>query len=110
MTINGTSIYMTRGDNETILVSCQDRPFQEGDKVELTVRRFSGIDPVLLHKEVTSFTEEGKAVLEFAPEDTAQLPFCIASYDVQATFADLGVKTIIRPSPFEIGREESYGA
>lgn len=109
MIVTGTNLTMTRGDDECLLVSCPDRPFREGDKVELTVRRVSGLGPVLLHKAVTAFTQEGGALIEIAPEDTADLPFCTASYDVQATFSDLGVKTIVRPSRFVIGKEESYG-
>lgn len=108
MIVTGTDLSMTRGDNEYLLVSCPDRPFRAGDKVELTVRRISGLGPALLHKVVTDFTQDGKALVTIAPEDTANLPFCTASYDVQATFADLGVKTIVRPSRFEIGKEETY--
>lgn len=108
MTINGSDIYMTRGDNEIILVSCRERPFSDGDKVELTVRRVSGYGSVLLHKEVTRFTEDGKALIEITPEDTSALSFGNYSYDVQATFMDLGVKTIVRPSQFTVGKEETY--
>lgn len=107
MEINGTDIYMTRGDSERLTVRCPERPFAEGDKVELTVRRYAGTGRKLLHKAVTAFTE-GQAVIVFAPEDTAHLPFCEASYDVQLTLADGTVKTIIRPGKFEIGRENTY--
>ena len=37
------------------------------------------------------------------------MDFGTYSYDVQATFTDLGVKTIIKPSVFEVGRENTYG-
>lgn len=109
MRISATSISMTRGDNEHLLVSCPERPFGEGDRVELTVRRVPGYGAVLLHKAVTAFTAEGKALIELRPEDTAGLGFGVYSYDVQATFTDLGVKTIVRPSPFEVGKENTYG-
>lgn len=107
MIINGTDIYMTRGDSESVTVCCPERPFAEGDKVELTVRRYPGTGRVLLHKEVTAFPE-GKAVILFAPEDTAHLPFCTASYDVQVSWADGTVKTIIPPSGFTVGKENTY--
>lgn len=108
MQINMTSIYMTRGDNESILVSCPERPFSEGDRVELTVRQIPGYGAVLLHKAVGTFTADGKALIKIRPEDTAGLDFGVYSYDVQATFADLGVKTIVRPSRFEVGKENTY--
>ena len=107
MIITGTNIYMTRGDSERLTVSCPERSFVEGDKVELTVRYPAGTGRVLLHKAVTEFAD-GKAVILIAPEDTAKLSFCKASYDVQLTFADGTVKTIIRPSEFEIGAENTY--
>lgn len=108
MKINGTNIYMTRGDTECLKVSCPERPFGEGDLVELTVRRFAGFGPVLIYKRADTFSD-GKAYLTIAPEDTAGLPFYRdASYDVQLTFADGTVKTIIPPSRFEIGKEDTY--
>lgn len=107
MTINGTDITMTRGDTEHLKVTCPERPFGPGDMVELTVREVEAYGPVLLHKRVTEFTD-GAALIAFAPEDTAGLPFCEASYDVQATFTDLGVKTIVKPSRFVIGKEDTY--
>lgn len=99
---------MTRGDQERLRVCCPGRPFQEGDVVELTVRRCAGTGAVLLHKRVTEFLE-GRAYIDILPEDTAGLPFCTASYDVQVTFTDLGPKTIVRPARFHIGRENTYG-
>ena len=107
MRISGTSIYMTRGDTEQLSVVCPDRPFAEGDVVELTIRRFEATGPVLIYKRVDMFND-GKALIAFEPEDTQGLPFCEASYDVQATFADLGVKTIIKPSKFVVGKENTY--
>lgn len=107
MIITGTDIYMTRGDTERIAVTCPERPFSQGDVVELTVRRFAGAGAVLFHKRVTDFAE-GKAHIAIEPEDTAGLPFCAASYDVQVTFADLGVKTVVKPSKFVIGKENTY--
>lgn len=107
MKITGTNIYMTRGDSESLAVSCPQRPFAEGDKVELTLRTCAGDGRVLLHKTVTSFTD-GKAIIAINPADTSNLPFCDASYDVQVTFADGTVKTIVRPSKFTIGKENTY--
>ncbi len=104
----GNGLRMTRGDSETLAVSCPDRPFAAGDVVELTVRRHAGRGEALIRKRVETFTEEGKAVVSFAPEDTSGLAFGVYSYDVQVTFTDLGVKTIVKPSDFEVGKENTY--
>lgn len=102
------NICMTRGDTEQLVVSCPDRPFAEGDVVELTVRRYKGGGPVLLYKRAETFID-GKAYLEIRPEDTQKLDFGRASYDVQVTFTDLGVKTIIPPARFVLGPENTQG-
>ncbi len=103
-----TGLTMTRGDDECLTVSCPDRPFRAGDVVELTVRRYAGQGEALIHKRVEEFTEAGKALVLFTPEDTAGLGFGTYSYDVQVTFTDLGVKTIVPPSEFVVGRENTY--
>lgn len=106
--IGATGLRMTRGDDEALAVFCPDRPFAPGDVVELTVRRYAGRGDALIRKRVESFTEEGKAVVSFTPEDTSGLAFGVYSYDVQVTFTDLGVKTIVKPSDFTVGRENTY--
>lgn len=106
--IGAAGLRMTRGDDETLIVSCPDRPFAPGDVVELTVRRCPGRGAALIRKRVDAFTEDGKAVACFTPEDTAGLAFGVYSYDVQVTFTDLGVKTIVKPSDFTVGRENTY--
>lgn len=107
MKIIGNEIRLTRGDDETLTVSVDEKPFVAGDKVELTVREMAGYGEVLIHKTVTEFTD-GKAVFHFSPEDTGPLKFGKYSYDCQVTFADIGVKTIIRPSPFVVEVENTY--
>lgn len=111
MKIRKHSITMTRGDNEVLIVSLRDKKFTTGDVVELTVRQSAGYGPSLIHKTVTEFDRdgaEGKAVFEFEPKDTQMLNFDTYSYDVQATFQDIGVKTIVKPADFTVGRENTY--
>jgi len=101
---------MTRGDTEQLTAYAKNKSFVSGDIVEFTLRRTPASKQILLHKVVSDFTErEGKAVFHFAPEDTAEIPWGKYSYDIQATFADIGVKTIIKPSPFNLGEECTYG-
>jgi hypothetical protein len=99
---------MTRGDSEYLLVSVKERGFEKGDVVEMTVRRFEGTGDVLLHKRIEEFTEDGKAHIAIEPEDTAELEFGTYSYDVQVTFHDIGVKTIVPPAKFTVGKENTY--
>lgn len=104
----GNRVIMTRGDDDELTAYCS-KPFVSGDVAELTVRRSSTAKKVLIHKIVTDFSEkEGKAVFHFDPEDTHPLEFGQYEYDVQVTFQDIGVKTIIKPSPFVIGEECTY--
>ena len=72
------------------------------------MRQYTGRGKVLLHKRVEVFSD-GKAYLEIRPEDTEGLAVGLASYDVQATFTDLGVKTIIPPARFQLGPENTWG-
>ena len=117
MRVDGTKIYMTRGDSESITVSASTkignirtpRPFGEGDTIEMTVRQFPSSPSVAMHKTVTEFTEDGKAVIAIDPADTADLSFGTYSYDIQLTDADGGVHTIVRPSEFIVGEEDTYG-
>ena len=108
MIINGTNVQMTRGDTESLTVSCVDLPFEAGDVVELTIRKAPNASDIYLHKTVTEFTADGKAEFVFEPSDTEDLAFGKYSYDVQATFVTIGVKTIIKPSLFKIGEECTY--
>ena len=110
MIITGNDVEMTRGDTEELTVYVPSKPFVTGDYVELTIRKTTASKQIFLHKKIEDFTEkEGKAVFHFEPEDTASIPWGKYSYDVQATFNDIGVKTIIKPSVFKIGEEDTYG-
>lgn len=105
MKVNGTNISMTRGDSETITVSCEARPFTAGDVLIFTVKESVYDIAVKLQKVVKTFTEDGKAVIEILPEDTSDLSFRTYCYDIQLTYADGTVTTIIKPSNFKIEAE-----
>ena len=110
MIIRENNIEMTRGDTEELTVYVPSKAFVAGDIIELTIRKTPAAKLIFLHKTVSDFTEkEGKAVFHFEPEDTASIPWGKYSYDIQATFADIGVKTIIKPSAFVLGEEDTYG-
>jgi hypothetical protein len=110
--IDGTDVYMTRGDSGTILVKCKkdgaEVPFKEGDKVYFTVKTSPNVEEKLIQKVETTFLE-GKAVIEIKPEDTKDLRFNREYYyDVQLTMADGRVFTIIKPSKFVVTEEVTY--
>ena len=101
------NITMTRGDSESITVICEERPFAEGDKITMTVKETEYKKEILFHKNVTEF-EDGKAVIEIAPEDTKNLYFAAYVYDIQLTGADGTVTTIIKPAIFELMKEVTH--
>lgn len=99
---------MTRGDSETITVSCPAIPFATGDKITFTVRKTAASKEKIIEKIITVF-DEGKAVIEIAPADTAELRFGSYLYDIQLTRADGTVTTLIKPAAFSVREEVSYG-
>ena len=108
MQINSNNdIRMVRGDSESITVSCEQHPFEPGDEIVLTIRKTASTKEKTLQKIVKDF-EDGKAVISFEPGDTAELAFGEYIYDIQLTFADGTVKTIIKPAKFFIGLEVTY--
>lgn len=105
---SNNNISMTRGDSETITVSCKDRPFVTGDVIAFTVRKSAKNQIKNIEKKVTTFDENGKAIIEIKPEDTASMDFSSYKYDIQLTAADGTVATIIKPANFTLTEEVSY--
>ena len=56
---------------------------------------------------ITEF-HDGKALAEILPADTKTLPIGRYVYDIQITFADGTVKTVVGPATFEIAAEVTY--
>lgn len=111
------NIKMTRGDSETITISCREVslqsgerseiPFENGDQIAFTVRKTAVSKEKLIEKIVTEF-EEGKAVIEIASEDTAEMKFGSYLYDIQLKRANGTITTLIGPAAFGIGEEVSW--
>lgn len=109
MVIDGTNIYMIRGDSESITISCKnpdgsDRPFADGDKVYFTVKIDAYQESAILQKVAAVFAD-GKAVIQIGPTDTKQLDFAAYKYDIQLTTAGGTVTTIIPMSNFKVMEE-----
>lgn len=112
MKIVGKNMSMTRGDSETITVSCLDinglpLSLVDGDIIFFTVKDNANTTTKILQKKVTSFTD-GKAIVEITPSDTKLLKYKEYLYDVQLTRANGTVSTIITPSKFTITEEVTY--
>lgn len=106
MTVDGTSLSMTRGDSEAISVSVSGYNIQEGDFLEMTVRKTVN-SSVAIYKRVETFSDN-VALISIEPDDTSKLTPGDYVYDVQLTFGG-AVKTIVKPSVFSITPEVTYG-
>ena len=113
MKIEGNTISMIRGDSESLSIRCRGAdggayPFQEGDRVYFTVKKSEYTQTKLFQKVVTSFGEEGEALIELAPEDTKGADYGVYRYDVQLTDRDGRVTTILPPADFILRGEVTY--
>lgn len=112
MKVNGKKLKMVRGDSEAITVKLTNAagelmPLVPGDTVYFTVKDSAYTEVKLLQVVVTEF-EEGVALITIRPSDTKQLPFREYVYDIQITFADGSVKTVIPMSSFVVAEEVTY--
>lgn len=103
------NLAMVRGDYECISVNVHGETYTvaEDDFIELTVRR-TELSERMIYKKVSIFPE-GRAVIEFLPEDTEGMEFGKYVYDMQLTYANHKPKTIIELSDFIIKGESTYG-
>jgi preprotein translocase subunit SecY len=112
MRINGTDIFMTRGDSETFVVRLEDHEtgdqisFIAGDVVKFTVKASTQTATVLIAKVITEF-EDGEARIHIEPADTNNLKYHTYVYDVQLNKQG-NITTVIKPSKFVIEEEVTY--
>jgi len=113
MNVNGTNLSMVRGDSESLTILCYDeneipKPFEVGDTLYFTIKEsVTKIDKVL-QKVITTFEDDGSAIIEINPLDTSLLKFKDYVYDIQLTSAVGTVTTIITASVFTILPEVTY--
>lgn len=107
--ITGTNIKLTRGDTlvATLSLVREGEPYvpAEGDTILFAVK--SKLNPYktayvegqpLVSKAISTET----MTLSLAPADTSSLPFGTYHYDIQVTFADGSVDTVINNAILEI--------
>ena len=111
---NNKDLWVTRGDDAYLDLEIRQQIFpyeiynlNEGDSVLLTVRRSKDLDvddsnPILIQLPLV----DGK--FHIVPENTESLDFGNYIYDIQLTFADGIVNTIIGPNVFRILPEVTY--
>ena len=95
--VEGTNIYMTRGDTATINLSIKDKDKNEYELGEGDVVVFSAKREVEDKNYVIQKTFVDKEIV-IESEDTKLLPFGEYVYDVQLTFVDGKVATVVTPS------------
>lgn len=102
---------MTRGDSEAFYVSHKKdgvaTPFVAGDVVYFTVKKNTSDDIKMLQKKIMTFIN-GKALVEIAPADTHLLEPTEYVFDIQLSFANGLVKTVVGPASYLLGPEVTY--
>ena len=100
-------IQITRGDSAIFSLAITKESGEAvtlagGDKVLFTVKRTTRDKEVLIQKDITG------GFLVLLPSDTAELPYGFYVYDVQLTYADGEVDTIIPPNLFSVCEEVTF--
>lgn len=100
-------IRMTRGDTEsfTISITGQDNleyELKDGDKLVFTVKQSVYDEKVIIQKQII----DKSFIIDH--EDTTNLLYGTYYYDVQLTFANGSVCTVIKPSKFIVCEEVNF--
>lgn len=97
---------MTRGDTETLKITVfrddEEYTLQEGDKLVFTLKQNTYTKNILLQK---LFVDNE---IRIEHEDTKDLNYGTYYFDVQLTFANGDVQTVIKPSKFILTDEVNY--
>ena len=109
MRVEGSTIYLTRGDTGYLFVEVEGEDglplaLVTGDVIHFTVKRSVNDPDVLIQKVITAF-EDGKANIKIDSGDTKPLRFATYKYDIQWTKVNGDVNTIIKPSDFVVESE-----
>ena len=100
------NITLTRGDTFIATVNLFDKDnepqtLQEGDAIRFALKMDYDDETVLIHKDIPIDT----MVLYLAPEDTKDLEFGSYVYDIQVTFANGVIDTVMPKKQFIIAEE-----
>jgi hypothetical protein len=111
MKINGSNLYLIRGDSQCVEISLtldDGTPylFVNGDEVKLSVKKTVSDSTYILQKIITTFIEN-TANIQIEPIDTKSIEYGMYLYDIQIKFATGEVITIVPKSQFWILEEIS---
>lgn len=113
VSINGTSITMTRGDTLIVTVGMTQNGAAytpaEGDVIRFAVKNTTMVGGGANYKDEEPILEKvipnDTLQLELEPDDTKEMKFGTYVYDISITFADGSVDTFITTSSFELTPE-----
>lgn len=101
ITVRGKNIYHMRGDTGIIDVDMRaygyDFAFRDGDSAILSIKKKLSDDDYVLQKRADS-----KGMFVFFPEDTRGIAPGTYWYDIEVTFKEGQVLTIVGPAPYKI--------
>lgn len=107
LTINGTTITLTRGDSASIKLTLTDKndgsayePI-EGDSIRFALNKQYGTDSPSVLIDIPTDT----LILEILPEHTKHLSFGNYKYDIEITYSDGRVETFIAKADFVVDKE-----
>lgn len=112
MRVEGTDIFITRGDTEIIKIIITDQdgdpyPLVEGDKIYFTIKENTHTTNKMFQKVITHF-DKGIAHIILEPKDTSSWAYGKYKYDMQMVGSSGTTKTIIKPSNFTVEKEVTY--
>ena len=95
-------IRMVRGDTACIEFALDNHTLVEGDKVKFTVKQSYAQEEPSIIKEITTFTENGTALIVLKEEDTKGLEAGDYLYELEVRLADGTIDTIITAVQFKL--------
>ena len=100
------AIAMTRGDSESLTVRKQGGAWTEEETITFTVREDA--EGEIAFQKTAYLDDEGAAIIAIESGDTEGRDFGNYVYDIQVTWADGTVKTLVGPARFRLTEEVTY--
>lgn len=99
--LDTNNITMIKKDTASLEIALDNYKLTTGDTVILTIARELESQTPLIQKVVTTFKEDGGAVIDLTSEDT-DLDIGTYKYDIQLDLADGRRDTVVGPAKFKI--------